>query len=78
MYYTYILKSLKDNTYYYGSTSDLNRRLKDHNAGRSRYTKSKRPWKLYYFEEFSTKSEALKKESFFKSIEGYLWLKLIK
>ncbi|MFA3783790.1 GIY-YIG nuclease family protein [Melioribacteraceae bacterium 4301-Me] len=50
MYYTYILKSQFNGTYYKGSTSDLEKRLKFHNAGKSKYTKKYRPWKLHYYE----------------------------
>src|SRR5690606_19184802 len=75
MYITYILKSLKDGTYYYGSTSDISKRLKYHNAGKSRYTKKKKPWVLHYTEEYETKTEAIQRELFFKTINGYIWLK---
>lgn len=75
MHITYILKSLKDGTYYYGSTSDLDKRLKYHNSGKSRYTKRKLPWVIHYTESFETKTEAIKREIFFKSIDGYIWLK---
>ncbi len=75
MYYAYIIKSLKDGTFYKGSSSDLDKRLLYHNSGKSKYTKSKRPWKLHYFESFTTKSEAIRRELFFKSIDGYNWLK---
>ncbi len=75
MFYTYILKSLKDNTYYYGSTSDLNKRLKEHNSNKVKYTKGHTPYKLHYFENYATKSEAVKREKYFKSIDGYIWLK---
>jgi putative endonuclease len=74
-YFTYILKSEYDGTYYYGSTKDLKERLKAHNSGKSRYTKGRRPWKLHYFEEFESRSEAVKREAFFKSVEGYIFLK---
>jgi putative endonuclease len=75
MPYAYVLKSLKDSRYYYGSTEDVQVRLKSHNAGKVRSTKSRRPMVLVYSEQYSTKSEALKRERFFKSIDGYLWLK---
>jgi len=74
-YFTYILKSEYDGTHYYGSTKNLQERLKIHNSGKSRYTKGKRPWHLHYYEEFETRSEAMKREKFFKSIEGYNFLK---
>jgi putative endonuclease len=74
-YFTYVLKSDYDGTYYYGSTKDLKERLKVHNSGKSRYTKGKRPWRLHYSEEFKTRGDALKREKFFKSIDGYNFLK---
>jgi putative endonuclease len=40
-----------------------------------KYTKGRRPWKVHYIEEFSTKSEAYKREQYFKSIQGYRFLK---
>ena len=75
MYFVYIIKSLKDGTFYKGITSDLKARLKAHNAGNVRSTKSRRPWTLPYYENFQTKKEALQREKFFKSYKGYLWLK---
>ena len=62
-------------THYYGHTENLVQRLKRHNAGNVRSTKSGIPWKVIYFEQFSTKSEAYKRELFFKSINGYKFLK---
>lgn len=67
MYYTYILISLKDNSYYIGSTSNIKERLNYHNTGRSRYTKLKMPWNLIYFEELLTLSLARKRETQIKS-----------
>ena len=58
----YILESLKDGTYYVGSTQNLESRLKRHNEGRVTYTKPKRPWKLVYSEEHVDRSSAAKKE----------------
>ena len=75
MYYTYILKSLKDLTYYYGSSSDVENRLRQHNAGKSKYTKGHIPYKIHYCETFQTRKEAVAREKFFKSKEGYKWLK---
>ena len=75
MYYVYILKSLKDQKYYYGHTADLNSRLKEHNYGKVKATKGRRPLVIHYSEEFPTKSEAAKRELFFKSIDGYIFLK---
>ena len=75
MYFVYILKSLKDNKYYYGSTGNIENRLKQHNHGKVKSTKNRRPLILHYSEQFEHKTDALKREIFFKSIDGYLWLK---
>ena len=75
MYYAYILKSLKDQTYYYGSTEEIEARIKIHNAGKERYTKGHRPYMLHYYEIFNTRREAISRERFFKSVDGYKWLK---
>jgi putative endonuclease len=75
MFYAYILRSKKDGTHYYGSTQSLQVRISDHNGGRVRYTKGHRPYVLHYFESYRTKQAALAREKFFKSIEGYKWLR---
>jgi putative endonuclease len=75
MYYTYILKSLKDCGYYYGHTSDIETRLQTHNKKKVRSTKSRTPFILHYYEQFQTKSEAYRQEIFFKSAAGKIYLK---
>jgi putative endonuclease len=70
MFYTYILKSSKDQDYYFGHCSDLDIRLQTHNSGKVRSTKRKRPFVIYYFETFQTKSEAYKREMVFKTLSG--------
>jgi putative endonuclease len=66
MYSVYIIKSSTDNTYYIGSTNNIERRLQDHNAGKSPYTSKKIPWELVYLESFESKTNALKREKFLK------------
>ena len=75
MYYAYVLQSEVTGTFYYGHSVDLDNRVKKHNQGKVRYTKPRKPWKLIYSEPFGTKSEAYRRELFFKSIEGYRYLK---
>ena len=75
MYYSYILRSQKDGTYYYGSAENINHRLNQHNNGKVRYTKGHRPYNLHYSEEFLTRAEAIQRENFYKSISGYRWLR---
>jgi putative endonuclease len=74
-FFTYILKSEKDGKYYYGSCENIEIRLCEHNEGKVKATKFRRPFFLHYFEEFETRSEAYRRELFFKSIDGYKWLK---
>lgn len=75
MYKVYILKSKKFNHYYVGQTSDLKRRLIEHNSGNIYWTKRYKPWELIYFETLSSKEEAVRREKYFKSHAGRNWLK---
>lgn len=60
--YTYILRCA-DGTYYCGWTNNLDRRLKAHNEGKgAKYTRSRRLVALVYYEAFSTKEEAMRRE----------------
>ncbi len=59
IYTVYIIQSEKDGSYYKGYTSNLERRLNEHNTGRGRYTSTKYPWKLVYKKIFYSKREAL-------------------
>ena len=62
MNYTYIVQC-SDGTYYTGWTNDLVRCMKAHNAGRgAKYTRSRLPVRLVYFEEFASRQEALRRE----------------
>lgn len=62
-HYTYLLKC-SDGTFYCGYTTDLKRRVGEHNSEKSKtkYTRARTPVTLYYFEEFKTKEEAMKRE----------------
>jgi putative endonuclease len=67
MHTTYILYSESIDTYYVGSTSNIDDRLKRHNTGRSTYTKRGIPWIIVYQREYLTKSEAYQSEMYIKS-----------
>jgi putative endonuclease len=69
-YYVYVLCSQKDRRLYTGYTSDIGKRLRDHNAGNTKSLRNRRPLKLVYYEEFNTKTEAIARESYFKTPEG--------
>ena len=61
-YFVYIIESLKDGSYYVGSTQNLAERMERHNQGRSKYTKTKRPWSLIYHKEYPDRSSAIQRE----------------
>ncbi|OGG38362.1 hypothetical protein A3D55_00335 [Candidatus Jorgensenbacteria bacterium RIFCSPHIGHO2_02_FULL_45_20] len=61
MFYVYFLKN-KHGRIYIGFTSDLKNRLKMHNAGYCAFTKQYRPWKIVYYEAFTSEKDARKRE----------------
>ena len=74
---TYLLFSEKDNKTYLGSTDDIERRVTEHNNGKTSSTKNRRPLKLIYQEEFETLMEARNREKFLKTRIGRKELKNI-
>jgi putative endonuclease len=60
--FVYILKSLKNNRFYIGSTTDIQRRLIEHNSGRSKYTSFTRPFELIFSQKFDSITTAKKIE----------------
>jgi len=78
-WFVYITKGT-DNSLYTGITTDIERRVKEHNTSNLKGAKSlrgKRPVKLVYYETFKTQSEARKKESNIKNWKRINKLKLI-
>lgn len=76
-YYVYILKC-GDSSLYCGYTNDVLKRVKTHNDGLgAKYTKSRLPVTLAYFEELSSKSEAMKRECAIKKLTRKQKLELI-
>ena len=69
MFFVYILKSLKDNNLYIGRTNNLERRLREHNAGKVRSTKSRTPFVLLKHVETVSEYESVILEKEFK--KGY-------
>ena len=62
MFYFYVLRSGADNNLYFGSTSDLKKRVKQHNNGQVQSTKSRRPLDLVYYEAYLSQELALVRE----------------
>ncbi|MFA5034552.1 MAG: GIY-YIG nuclease family protein [Candidatus Margulisiibacteriota bacterium] len=67
IYYVYILKSLKNNRYYVGSTSNLKRRLVEHNSGMTKGNRYYGPFELVYQEEYQSLLEARRRELYIKA-----------
>ena len=76
--FTYILKC-SDGTFYTGWTNDLKKRLKAHNEGKgAKYTKTRRPVALQYYEVFASREEAMRREWEIKQLSRTEKWKLIK
>jgi putative endonuclease len=73
-YYVYILKSEKDKKHYAGYTQNLDLRFEQHIRGEVESTKYRRPLKLIYFEGCISKEDALKREKYFKTHYGKMYL----
>ena len=81
LHYIYILKCI-DGTLYCGYTTDLDRRVQEHNGqakvSGAKYTAGRRPVRLVHQESFNTRSEALKREAEIKKLPKAHKLKLMK
>jgi putative endonuclease len=75
--YVYLLLSLKDQRSYVGSTPNIIRRLKEHEKGKCKSTKDRRPFKLLYQEEYDTLAKARVRERYLKTRNGRRELKKI-
>ena len=62
MFYVYVTQSQKDQGLYIGFTSDLKKRMKEHNAGKTKSIKHRIPFKLVYYEAYLNKTDARKRE----------------
>ena len=67
MWYVYLLKC-RDGSLYTGITTDINRRVKEHNTGKSIFTRGRVPVELIYLEKSKSRSLATKRE---KEIKGW-------
>jgi putative endonuclease len=73
-YYTYVLKSGKDGNFYTGSTSNLMKRLEEHNKGQVPSTRYKLPLNLIYYEACLNKDDAFSREKYLKTGMGKRYL----
>ena len=78
MHYTYIVEC-KDTSLYTGYTTDLAKRLKTHNSGKgAKYTKSRLPVRLVYYETYEDKTLAMRREYEIKQLKKEEKLELVK
>ena len=75
MFYVYILHSQCDCGLYIGFSTDLRRRLKEHQEGKAFATSFRRPWRLIYYEAYLEQEDALGRERYLKSGGGRRFLK---
>jgi putative endonuclease len=75
MFYVYVLYSIKDQGIYIGFTTDLKRRMAEHNDGLSQSTAHRRPVLLAYYEAYYCRPDAEGRERFLKSGSGRTFLK---
>ena len=74
-FYLYILQSQKDKNFYTGTTSDLKKRVKEHNSGKNISTAPRRPLRLIFYEAYLNKKDAEAREKYLKTSMGKRVLK---
>ena len=75
VYFVYILQSMKDFSFYVGQCRDLDHRMSKHHDGQSKYTRTRGPWRLVYFEKFESRSAAIKRENEIKKRKSQEYIK---
>ena len=75
IFFTYVMFSEADKKFYVGFTTDLEKRLEDHQRGAVASTAHRRPVKLIYYEACLNEKDALKREKYFKTGFGRRFLR---
>lgn len=75
MYYTYVLRSEKDDKFYVGFTEDLKLRFEKHSKGQVEATRDRRPLKLIYYEACLSQDDATKREKYLKTYHGKMFIR---
>jgi putative endonuclease len=76
-YCVYVLQSERDLLLYHGFTTNINKRIKDHNNGHTISTSKRRPLKLVFCEFYISKKDAMRREKYLKTSQGKRMLKLM-
>jgi len=74
-YYVYVLSSLLDESWYIGYSQNLDKRLTEHNSGKTVTTNRKKTWRIIYYEVSYNKEDAISREKYLKSGMGRRYLK---
>ncbi len=77
LFYVYIIENSLNSGWYIGFSTDVERRLEEHNTkiGSSHTRKAKGDWKLIYLEGYIDKRDALGREKYLKSGSGRKYIK---
>lgn len=75
LFYVYVLRDSQSGSFYTGYTSNLRKRLSEHEEGRSTHTSKHGPYELIYFEGSLSSGDALAREKYLKSVMGKRYLK---
>jgi putative endonuclease len=77
MFYVYILYAKDFDRFYIGQTNNLENRLIRHNMGYVKSTKSYLPWEMVFYEKYQTRSEAMVRENYLKSLKSKIKIREI-
>jgi len=78
VYSVYVLRSINQQKIYVGMATNIFDRLKEHNRGKSKYTKAFMPWEIIYSELIGNSELARKREKYLKSAAGKNFLRKLK
>ena len=78
MFYVYAISSLRRNYIYVGMSSNVDRRIKEHNTGKEKTTRPYLPFRLLYVESCENRAAARKREKYWKSGTGKEQLRIIR
>ncbi|MES0398117.1 MAG: GIY-YIG nuclease family protein [Syntrophobacteria bacterium] len=74
MYFVYVLRN-PEGRLYIGFTSDLERRVLQHQRGEGGWTRLRGPWKVVFTEKYAARPQAMRREKFLKSGQGRAFIK---
>lgn len=69
-YYVYVLRSKKDDKFYFGKTTNLKERFETHQKGKVPSTKNRLPLELIYYEACRSSKDSSRREMYFKTYHG--------